>query len=212
MEESLLPSTQHSKTMSHVMLGDSTTTQVSQQIRRNMWMDIESTCNHDTNDDNNDACHVSLKRGMQYGVVLPAKRGDETMKLSKLLPFTSFQDCSMSCNKTRLSIITTTSNDNENVETITLDDWNMDSVVNLSTTPTQQLQEASTPPLLYGNRTLHRPHGVANAGRLVTRMGSSLDCPATFQVREVLPPYIRPLWDTWTLQEIIIIISSTHCR
>jgi phosphatidylinositol glycan class T len=157
-----------------------------------MWMDIQSTCNEQG------ACDITLKRGLQYAVVLQ----EVATKLSKLVPFSSFKECPVSDNKARFSMLVSLDDSMQDTRETSfletaVEDWNMDSIVNVSTE--QALSQETTQ--FYGDRILLRPKGVANAGCIVTRIGSSLECPATVQVVEILPPFIRPLWDTWTLTE-----------
>lgn len=178
----------HSQALSEILLGVSTNVAVSQRERRRMWMEVQTGCN-------DSACDVTLKRGLQYGIVLN-EGTQQTVKLSKIVPFTSFQECPVADSKAKLSTIMHRESEDGIVETV-VQDWNMGSVMNLST-----LQDISQhTPQLYGNRIVLRPSGVANSGRLVTRMGSSMECPSTVQVVEVLPPFVMPLWDTWTLTD-----------
>jgi hypothetical protein len=45
---------------------------VSQTIRRSMWMDVQLSCQTQDNEEESvsDSCHIVLKQGIQYGVVV----------------------------------------------------------------------------------------------------------------------------------------------
>jgi hypothetical protein len=77
----------------------------------------------------------------------------------------------------------------------TIDDWSLDSILDLSA------EQAAPNIQFHGDRTLLRPQGVANLGRLITQIATNgIECPTTVHVTEILPPYTLPLWDTWTLK------------
>lgn len=77
-----------------------------------------------------------------------------------------------------------------------IDDWSLYSVLDLSA------EQATRNTQFHGDRTLLRPQGVANFGQLVTQIATNgMECPTTVHVNEILPPYVLPLWDTWTLEE-----------
>ena len=78
---------------------------------------------------------------------------------------------------------------------LSVDDWDVDTMMNLSSSRFYNQYTGQ----IYGNRVLRQPNGIANSGRIVTSIESSMNCPATVQVVEVLPNFIRPLWDTWSL-------------
>jgi hypothetical protein len=246
-----------SKDYSSILLGDSQTIQVSQTIRRSMWMDVQqqlscqtTTTRQDANEeeqsvseDDSSCCRrIVLKRGIQYGAAAAAaaasspngwnnsqvnKQQEETrtaIPLSKLLlPFQNdFGHCDNTNNNnnnkttTRLSTLqvasTTPKNDNPNedesmeVNECTIMDWNVDTTttVDLNFVPTTLSsllghQNYSNNGRLEANRILSRPNGVANTGTIVTTIQSSLTCPVTVQVMEILPPILLPRWDTWTI-------------
>ena len=95
-------SSEIAKSLSQILLGDSTYIDVSQQEHRTMWLEIQSACDEGTTVS---TCSITLKRGVQYGVVV--KDEDSTaISLSRLVPFTHFQECSLSSNRTRLSAVT----------------------------------------------------------------------------------------------------------
>jgi len=187
-------SSKHASALSGVLLGDSDCIAVSQQERRSMWMDVQSTCN---NHEEGDACNISLQRGLQYGVVLNGKNDSQPTTLSSFVPFTSFQHCPVASSNALLSTMASCVNvsSEECCEETVVEDWSLDAILDIS--PTQSIAQETGK--VYGNRILLRPNGIANYGSIMTRIGSSLDCTATVQVVEVLPPFIAPLWDTWTL-------------
>jgi hypothetical protein len=250
-----------SKDYSSILLGDSQTIQVSQTIRRSMWMDVQqqlscqttTTTRQDANEeeeqsvseDDSSCCRrIVLKRGIQYGVVVvdaaaaasspngwnnsQVNKQEETrtaIPLSKLLlPFQNdFGHCDHTNNNnnkttTRLSILqvasTTQKNDNPDedesmeVNEYTIMDWNVNTTttVDLNFVPTTLSslgpKNYSNNGRLEANRILSRPNGVANIGTIVTTIQSSLACPVTVQVMEILPPILLPRWDTWTLTTI----------
>lgn len=187
-------SSENAKALSHVLLGDASDIAVAHKKRRSMWMDIQSTCN---------TCEMSIKRGLQYTVLL-SNDGLPQVSLSQLVPMSSFKKCPVT-NKSQLTVILQVQTEESLSETAekkrfletAIDDWNIDSVLNYSSEQATSKVKNSE---FYGDRTLFRPLGVANSGRLVTRIGTKgMECPTKVHVLEVLPPYLLPLWDTWTL-------------
>lgn len=197
------------------LLGDSSQVVVSQQSRHSMWMDIQSSYNNNNSDDD---WTITLKRGLQYGVVVPTQKDEQagtttSVPLSKLLPFkeSSFRDCCTTAlsshnnkkKKTTLHVLLSRKEKDES--TVAHDDWNMDTAIEIMNLPkpsssslAHDAQNQRHQQQLSANRILLRPNGVANSGGTVTRIQSSLECPMTVQVVEILPPFIMPLWDTWS--------------
>ena len=225
---------QYSKDYSTVLLGDSNTIRVSQKSRRSMWIDVQSSCKSEENDVNVSAsCDIALKRGIQYGVVVSQTDSNSQLTeataipLSKLLPFSdsSFRDCSTSFasksntdndnNKTRLSILQMSKEKGKFDESMivkerSITDWSVDTTtidMNLGKLSFRH-QDSSQPKRLEANRLLLRPNGVANSGTIITTIQSSLMCPVTVQVMEILPPLLMPLWDTWTLTHTTTTMGS----
>ena len=182
-------SSENAKALLHVLLGDSSEIAVSYRKRRTMWMDIQSPCR---------TSEITVRRGLQYAVILPEEHGMSKVWLSQLVPMSLFKKCPVADNNSQLITIANVqpkqSAEKRFLETA-IDDWSLDSVLDLSA------EQATPNTQLHGDRTLLRPRGVANSGRLVTRIATNgIECPTTVHVTEILPPYVLPLWDTWTLE------------
>ena len=103
--------------------------------------------------------------------------------------------------RTRLSVMGYTQSRERSIVQYSIDDWDLESILSFDSSQANLATEQSQ---WYGDRIIVRPRGVANSGRLVTRIETSgLECLTRVHVVEVLPSFIYPLWDTWTLLEMV---------